>query len=441
MEHNSVIVIGAGVAGLAAAKTLLEGGTAVTLLEARGQPGGRILTIKSQPGDLPIELGAEFVHGAQNATWDLIHAANLQTQTVPDRHWTCQDGSLEETSKFWEEFEEVNRRLRAQAADTTFSSFLAQAQDLSDSARTLALEYVEGFHAAEANRIGVRSLVRAETAAEQEKGTHQFRITQGYASMVHWLFEHLCNRGIEVYLNTTVKVIRWKPGQVEVETHTPYGWRRFSAPRGVITLPLGVLQQTGPEAVWFEPNLADKEQAIRGLAMGAVCKMTLRFRQRFWPVDNFGFIHCIDPWWPTWWSDERGLLLTCWAGGTRALRLQQLSFEERLLHAQQSLSQLFKTDQKKITELLLDNYQHDWAHDPFSRGAYSYTPAGMLDMPQKLAEPVSDTLFFAGEATDSHGDQGTVHGALASGLRAASEILKKVPAARRSHTRVYAQSK
>src|SRR5262249_9625720 len=152
--------------------------------------------------------GAEFVHGEKNATWEIIRAANLQTQTVPDRHWTCVDGSLQETSEFSQALEDVNRRLVDQSSDITFSAFLDQAQDLSASAKTLAFEYVEGFHAAEANRMGVHAFVRAERAAEQENGTRQFRIAQGYNSMVDWLCQQLRRRSAELFLNAIVKTIR-----------------------------------------------------------------------------------------------------------------------------------------------------------------------------------------------------------------------------------------
>ena len=80
----------------------------------------------------------------------------------------------------------------------------------------------------------------------------------------------------------------------------------------------------------------------------------------------------------------------------------------------------------KIREALVANYAHDWMKDPFALGAYSYAPARMVDMPKRLAAPMSETLLFAGEATETEGEQGTVHGALASGERAAHEILAAI---------------
>src|SRR5258708_1058436 len=96
MENVSVIIIGAGVAGLSAAKDLSGAGMQVTILEVRDRSGGRIHTVRSGAGNVPIELGAEFIHGERNECWEIIRAAKLETHEVPDRHWmTGQDGLIE----------------------------------------------------------------------------------------------------------------------------------------------------------------------------------------------------------------------------------------------------------------------------------------------------------------------------------------------------------
>jgi monoamine oxidase len=92
-------------------------------------------------------------------------------------------------------------------------------------------------------------------------------------------------------------------------------------------------------------------------------------------------------------------------------------------HSLQSLTHLFATTKGFLEGLLEDFYTHNWQKDPFAGGAYSYIPVGGIDAPSQLARPLGDTLFFAGEATNTEGHQGTVHGAIASGLRAAREIL------------------
>lgn len=440
METNCVAVIGAGAAGLAAAHSLAKGGVEVCVIEARARLGGRIHTITSRPANLPIELGAEFVHGERNATWDVIGAAGLQTQEVPDRHWSCLNGELREDPNFWDKLEEVTEKFSTDGRDLGFKSFLERCQGLNSDAKRFALDYVEGFHAADARRIGIHALARAEQASARENGTHHFRIAEGYAALLRCFEEGLRARGVELHLETIVRTVRWTAGHVEIEAQSSAGWRRFEAERVLITLPLGVLQAKGPEAVWFEPALTAKENAIKQLAMGSVSKVILHFKRFFWPVQNFGFIHADDPAWPTWWSDERGPVLTSWTGGPRARRLLEKSNEELASLSVQTLSRLFKVRQKEIEDLLLGSYTHDWDQDRFSRGAYSYTPAGAGHLPAMLAEPIAGTLFFAGEATDSQGAQGTVHGALASGWRAAVEVLNsfKGPAQVKGHGKEHA---
>ncbi len=419
-----MLIIGAGVAGLAAAHALSFAGLPVTLLEARDRLGGRIHTIASKSDELPIELGAEFIHGAEHAAWDIVRAANLPTHSVPDRHWRATRDGLVEEPRFRQGLDEVVARINTAAPDQDVQSFLEHAWSLDPRVKRLAKEYVEGFHAAPADRMSVHALAKAEAVGEPEKAEQQFRISNGYAALVRWLAEQIASRNVEVHRQACVKKIRWERGQVELEAVTPKGIRSFHGSSALVTLPLGVLQAEGRGSGLFEPRLAAKEKAINGLAMGTVVKVVLQFRSRFWPVENFGFLHAFDCRLPTWWTDPRGLVLTGWAGGPRAEHLSGQGTEAILAEAHRSLARLFKVEEQRIRESLVASYLHDWAHDPFTRGAYSFTPVGMMDRPERLGAPVADTLFFAGEATDSEGQQGTVHAALASGKRAAQEILQ-----------------
>ena len=144
MEDGSVIIIGAGVAGLAAASELSAAGVNTTIIEARERPGGRIYTIEGLEG-IPIELGAEFIHGRKNNTWKLIRAAHLQTHEVRDRHWTAEPGGPIQNKKFWEELSTVTDQIDPAQPDMDFESWLA-ITSARDSAKWLAREYVAGFH-------------------------------------------------------------------------------------------------------------------------------------------------------------------------------------------------------------------------------------------------------------------------------------------------------
>jgi monoamine oxidase len=213
--------------------------------------------------------------------------------------------------------------------------------------------------------------------------------------------------------------------------------------RAVITLPLGVLRapSDAPGGVRFDPELKEKQEAINKLAMGAVTKIVMRFRERFLERRVFptqpsgrrlpplGFLHSRDEYFPTWWSSLplRAPILTGWAGGLAAERLAPRGDEFVVGRAPDSLGRLLGLRRERLADLLIAWYTRDWQADPYSRGAYSYIPVGGQDAPRLLAEPIEDTLFFAGEATDLDGQNGTVHGAMASGRRAAGEIFQVVP--------------
>lgn len=389
----------------------------VTLLEARNRPGGRIHTISVGRGKIPVELGAEFVHGKRNESWKFIKAANLETYEVPDRHWIAKEGTLREDKEFWDEMDSVVEKIDSSASDVDFASFLASIS-AEDRAKWLTREYVEGFHAAPVSGMSSIAFAKSEEAAEKADGTRQFRLRQGYSSLIESLLREI--KHVPISYDTNVVNIRWEPGFVEVNTLTNSGPRRFEANKCLITVPLGVLR----EAIDFSPALIEKEKAIHSLQAGQVTKLMLQFHSRFWPVENFGFIHSADKWLPTWWSDERGPLLTGWAGGTRAQTLNQESKEVLVAEALRALSAIFQIPRDELRNLLVTTCFHNWSSDPFARGAYSFTPAGMISMCECLREPVADTLFFAGEATDSRGSQGTVHGAIASGEREAKAILR-----------------
>jgi monoamine oxidase len=424
MGEKSALVIGAGIAGLAAAYHLARSGWDVGILEGRDRIGGRIWTFRDTLASGPIELGAEFVHGEKVETWDFIRRAGLATHEVALRQWHTRDGRLTQDDSFADEFGQLTQRIDLAAPDKSVQAFLDQATDIRDPTRWQLREYVEGFHAADLTRMSVQALARAEQAAETVEGTRQFRITQGYGALLDWLRAELGVRGVKVHCQTVVKAVRWMSRAVEVLAETSGGKQSFAAAAVIVTVPLGVLKDEGPASLAFQPELPGKVEALAGLEMGNVMKVVLRFKSRFWPVENFGFIHSTDEWLPTWWADERGALLTGWAGGPRAQRLN--SAEEAFLRTRaiRALSRIFEVETKRVAGLLEKLHVHHWTQDPWARGAYSYIGVGGMDAPRRLAEPVEHTVFFAGEALAEPGQQGTVHGAIASGRRAAESLMQ-----------------
>jgi monoamine oxidase len=193
-------------------------------------------------------------------------------------------------------------------------------------------------------------------------------------------------------------------------------------------LPLGVLQ-SGGVAISPSPE-AVMEHAGR-LRMGQVRRFTLLFRERFWErfeppaLSEMSFLFSFSEMPPAWWTShpEASNSITGWVGGPRAQGLDGLNAEEIGQRACVTLGKIFGLDPNRISGLLVGCYTHDWRHDAYAGGAYSYVSTGGLDGSRQMTEPVAETLYFAGEHTDVTGNWGTVHAAMRSGLRAAAQIL------------------
>lgn len=434
-----VIIIGAGVAGLAAANELVRAGVKVIVLEARDRIGGRILTLRNSSLPLPIELGAEFVHGMSPVLLSQLRAARLSIVELTGEYRQFHKGRFSKVD-FEADWESVVKLMRRhQKPDRTFKEFADKylAGKKWKKTRDLATAYVQGFHAAPANRISVQALCLAEKGANEIAGERQFRVLGGYDQLVHSLYSVLEEKRETLHLNTIVQSIRWKPGHVEVEAQSSVRPRQIFRARAVlITLPLGVLK-TG--SLKFSPALPEKEKAIGALGIATVTKVLFHFRKSFWeekklpasrekePVTDLSFIMSRDPWMPTWWTTYPVIssILTGWAGGPAAERTSKKGERFILDQALQSLSRITGLSRRKLEDLVEGTHTHDWQADPFTRGAYSYEPSGAFEMPHQLAKPIQGTLFFAGEATESTGNGGTVHGAMMTGNRAAKEVLRE----------------
>ena len=275
---------------------------------------------------------------------------------------------------------------------------------------------------ADASRISAHALLRAEVSADRSGGSEQSRLNLGYGALIDWFADRVRKRGGRFILNGRARALKWKRRSVELLVQRGRTKEVLKANAAVITLPLGVLK-TG--ALKFNPPLPHKQDAIEQLPFGNVVRVSFRFREAWWPKKNFGFVHSFEDVLPTWWSDARGPVLTGWAGGTKADALAKCS--ERGLRALglEILSKFFGQSASKLATRVESAHSHNWARDPHVLGAYSYVPINGLDLPKLLAEPVADTLFFAGEATAMDGQMGTVFGALESGGRAAKEIVEQ----------------
>lgn len=398
------------------------------LLEARDRVGGRIFTVHNDQWPVPIECGAEFIHGQPPAQLGLLAAANQPYYDMADTHWHFDGTTLEQRNDFWEMLEDLSQRLeKDKANDRTLMDFLEQSS-MSKEAKALAVRYVEGFDAADAKTVGTQWIRQAD-AAEEALGEGMMRIPGGYDQLVNFMRSHLPAEAVR--LNSIVKIVRWRRGEVSVSVvdAVTQESRTFGAKQVLITLPLGVLQASpdDPGAVVFEPPLHAKQHALSHLGMGGVVKITLHFREPFWQQisGEMNFMHdTTDLPIPTWWAQlpMHANVLTGWVGGPGAARLSGQPAKDVLDTGLMCLAKMTNVGMDRLRELLVGWHVHDWLADPFARGAYSFGKVGGAASATDLAQPIDGTLFFAGEATGS-GMVGTVEAAIVTGRRAANEIL------------------
>lgn len=419
-DATDVLVIGGGVAGLAAARQLTSAGLHVTLLEARDRLGGRIWTHQTQ--DYPVELGAEFVHGRPEEILALAAEAALSIAPVEGGFRRKIDGAWADAGRLMGKVEELFEKMPADEPDQSFLHYIDRSGVRND-VREQALRYIEGFHAADPSLISVHSLIRDTHAEEAISGDgRQFRLAGGYEGLVQAIRDRIDAKRCNVLLNSAVTEIHWCAGDVVAKTTNA----EFRAPRAVITVPLGVMKANG---IVFSPELPEKQNAVKFLEMGAAVRVTLCFREKFWErapeMADLGFLFTNHSQFPTWWTANAlpYPILTAWAAGKHAMALKGLAPDEIAHKATQALAQIIGIGDRDLAAQITGAFTHDWQIDPFSRGAYSYAAVGGIDAARTLAAPVAETLYFAGEATNSEGYNATVHGAISTGYRAARELL------------------
>jgi monoamine oxidase len=408
------IVIGAGAAGLAAARDLSSAGKSVAILEARQRIGGRIFTLHETNLPLPIELGAEFIHGEAEETFKIVEAGALLAYELPNSHWISDRGKFRRLSNFWATTKRIRMRIPARGGDISFAAFLEKQRNLSPRLKAMMMNFAEGYNAAHADRLSAKSLRATE---DEEDDPKQWRIADGYDAVIESLRAGLDPSRSTLHLGCEATEVKWSRGSVEV---TSRKGDTFHAAAAVITIPIGVWKSA--DAIRFDPPLREKERAIRKLEVGHVVKVVLGFHERFWDPERV-FVVSRDPFMPTWWTTTpvRASMLTGWAGGHAADRM--LAAQDLTDRALQSLASVFGVKRREIDSKLDSVHVHNWQADPFSRGAYSYAGVGGEHAHDTLARHVEGTLFFAGEATTSD-ETGTVAGAIGTGRRAAKQLLR-----------------
>lgn len=440
-QQKPVVIIGAGVAGLAAATKLGQSSISVIVLEARDRIGGRVFTQRDARGNTAVELGAEFIHGLAPEILELLPASGIEE--VDGESW-CVTGEGLSPCNFFSQVDAILDAMDDPLPDESFLSFLERRfpnphhdRGLAE-AKQEAIRYVSGFNAADPSLVGVHWLVAEMRAEEKIQGHRSFRSRNGYADLLDAFRKKIAHCDVTIRTGTVVESIVWKPDLVQVKTRSEKEFSTFTTPQALVTLPLSLLKSEGIGSVEFIPPLPhEKMAALDKLEMGKVIRIVLRFRHRFWEniagtrdatknLRTMGFLFSEDEFFPTWWTMMpcREPVITGWAPFRSAEKLSGQNPSAVVQQALKTLSRLLGVGTRDLETWLDDARFHDWQTDPFSCGAYSYAKVGADGASEQLAEPVANTLFFAGEATDTSGNNGTVHGAIASGYRAAQEIIK-----------------
>lgn len=422
-NSKRIVVIGAGLAGLAAARELQQQGHEVIVVEARDRIGGRIWTSSQWP-DLPLDFGATWIHGVEgNPLTDLaeaIQASRLMTSYDRAITYNTAGQPLSETEE---------ARMEALRKQVWRALTKAQGKDPDASIRQVIEPLLQQFDpSTEAYRFInfiLSSEIEQEYAGSTAKlSTHWFDsaqefegddalFVQGFQVITEFLASNLL-----IELGQVVKEIQWQRSPIRVITQKT----EFVADHVVVTLPLGVLQA---KKVRFSPELpAEKREAIAQLGMGVLNKCYLRFEEAFWPtdVDWLEQVSAQPGEWTEWVSFLRTTHLPVLLGfnaADRGREIEAWSDRQIVASAMQALRRIYG---EAIPEPM--DYQITrWATDPFALGSYSYNPVGATPaMRKNLAAPVKKLLFFAGEASNQD-YFGTAHGAYLSGLWAAQELL------------------
>jgi monoamine oxidase len=437
-KSDQVLILGAGAAGIACGERLYQLGIPFTILEARDRIGGRAFTDYALAPGLPLELGAQMVHGRHVVTQRWIRELGLTARTWPVSQralfslnrrlcrfpWFALPGYPGFGFRaFYEGTRTLPQRLRTMPPpDRTLAAFLEEQNPSLGGRRFVELLHAH-VYAADPDEIGVRGHVEEERRAGEEFGYRNFRLHEGYTELFQRRSTPFKDR---IRTGVRVSVVRHTDQGVQVEAHLDGTPQRvtFEGHAAVVTFPLGVLKAG---AVVFDPALpAPKRSAIQRIAFGMGYALQLRMTGTNLKA-RFGDFSLVWAGGPTTFHRpgvrQRGApeVITAFTVGKEAGRRAAMSGPERVTATLEELAAALP-DQTRVGEVSQSSVQL-WPADPLALGAYSFLPPDVDPIErQTLAEPIDNALFFAGEATHWQGESATIHGAIETGYRAAEEV-------------------
>jgi monoamine oxidase len=417
-EH--IVIVGAGAAGLMAARALARAGRVVTILEARERCGGRIHPLPAAQFGYPADAGAEFIHGDAPVTRALLREAGLASQLIEGRQWSFNGATLSREDRDDPHEVELHAVLGQLQDDLTVADFLRRHFAGAEYAplRTSIGRMVEGYDAADPER--------ASTLALREEwmggGDHtQARIVGGYGRLIDFLAGDCRRHGVAIRFGSVVSAITEEGGTLVVRSD---GGDVRACDRIILTVPLPLLHD-----IALPSSVRARAAAAEDIGFGNVIKILMRFTRPWWRerADDLADMTFLlsDQTIPVWWTryPDQDPVLTGWFGGPRTAELDSLDQQGLIEAGLDSLAAIFRLPRDDVARDLVTAAATNWAHDPFARGAYSWATPQTRAAQASLAR-AEGLVLFSGEALYRGRDMGTVEAALASGLETAELILR-----------------
>jgi len=420
-EAEHIAIVGAGAAGLMAARELARAGRRVTILEARERCGGRIHPLPASEFGYPADGGAEFVHGDAPVTHALLREAGLALQPIEGTQWSFDGEAFSRETRHDPHEAELHAVLRDLRDDLTVADFLRRNFAGED---YLHLRYsiermVEGYDAADPERASTLAL-REEW---MDGGHHsQARIVGGYGALIDFLAARCHAHGVAFRFGCVVSEVAEEGGAVAVRCADG---NVFACDRVILTVPLPLLRD-----IVLPAAACAKAAAAADIGFGNAIKILLRFKRPWWrerraELADMSFLLSEETI-PVWWArhPDPNPVFTGWFGGPRTAELDGLDAQGLIDVGIDSLAVMFGLPREDIARDLVSADAINWAHDRFARGAYSWATPRTREAQAILAR-ADGAVLFSGEALYRGRDMGTVEAALASGLETAGLILRK----------------
>ncbi|MHA4847454.1 flavin monoamine oxidase family protein [Flavitalea antarctica] len=419
---KDIIIIGAGASGLMAATQLSEKGMDVLILEADDRIGGRINTVTDPAFPVPLELGAEFIHGDLPVTLALLDEAGIKYEPDTDTMIKIKNNKWNTTEDFIDGWDEMIEKMKTVKIDMSLRSFLDlyYKDKKYDELKKEVIRFAEGFDLADVNLVSMQFLLNEWKQDHAE----QYRIPAGYSQLTKYLARKINENGGKVMTGVAVEKIEWKQNEVSVKTS---GGKVYNARKVIITVPIGIIQRINnvTQVIEFNPSITGLLKNTKYIGFGSVVKYFGLFDNFFSSELSKPAMIISDKKIPTWWLrfHKDQVMLTGWLGGPSAIRnagKSQDVYKEQML---ESLASMFNVDKSELEKRLIASRAVNWIDNPFSFGAYSYEMVGSKEIKKTLRQPIAGTVYFAGEGLHEGDAPGTVESALVNGKEVAARLM------------------